>query len=292
MKAELTVPHARIGGIEVFLLDAGTFRLDGGAMFRVVPKVIWEKRCPADSQNRILLGMRPLLVRAEDGSWVLVESGIGARRRDPKFIEMFDVREGEGLLASLARADVKPEEISKVVVTHMHFDHVGGVVEAPEGTKGPRLHRFPNAKLVVQRGELEDSGAGCDLCKASYVQDDWKALADAGSLEVVDGDREIAPGVRVEKTGGHTRHHQIVRFSSGGEEGVFWGDLIPTSAHIRPHYVMAYDLYPIECWEKKKELVERAVSGKWVSVFYHDPVSPLGRVARDGRDFKVEEVSP
>src|SRR5579871_214544 len=151
------IPIATLGELELRLLDAGTFRLDGGAMFRVVPKALWEKRCPADAQNRILLAMRPLLVRAEDGSWVLVESGIGARRRDPKFLDMFDVHEGEGLLASLARTEVRPEQISKIVVTHMHFDHVGGVVEAPEGTKGPRLRRFPNAKLVLQRGELEDS---------------------------------------------------------------------------------------------------------------------------------------
>ncbi len=291
MTTQLAVPGAQVGGIQLHLLDAGTFRLDGGAMFRVVPKALWEKRCPADAQNRILLAMRPLLVRAEDGSWVLVESGIGARRRDPKFLDMFDVHEGEGLLASLARTDVRPEQISKIVVTHMHFDHVGGVVEAPEGTTGPRLRRFPNAKLVLQRGELEDSYAGCDLCKASYVEDDWKTWKDAGSLEVVDGDQEIAPGVRVVKTGGHTRSHQIVRISSGGKHAVFWGDLVPTSAHLRAHYVMAYDLYPVDCWQAKKELVERAVSERWLSVFYHDPLTPFGHVAKDGRDYKVEEVS-
>src|SRR5262249_52472487 len=121
------IPRATLGELELVLLDAGTFRLDGGAMFRVVPQVLWEKRCPPDELNRILLAMRPLLVRAGDGSWVLVESGIGARRRDAKFIDMFDVREGPGLAASLAEAGVKPEEISKVVVTHMHFDHIGGV---------------------------------------------------------------------------------------------------------------------------------------------------------------------
>jgi glyoxylase-like metal-dependent hydrolase (beta-lactamase superfamily II) len=273
------IPRTQIGDLELHLLDAGTFRLDGGAMFRVIPRVLWENRCPPDERNRILLAMRPVLVRALDGSWVLVESGIGAARRDPKFKDMFDVREASPLEASFASLGVRPDEVSKIVVTHMHFDHVGGI--AP----------FANAKLVVQKGELEDAYAGCELCKASYVEQDWKALKDSGRLEVVDGDREVAPGISVVKTGGHTRAHQIVRFSSRGEEGAFWGDLIPTSAHLRPHYVMAYDLYPVDCWRAKKELVPRAVEEGWTNVFYHDPVSPLGRVRPDGRDFRVEAPS-
>ena len=271
--------QAKIGDLELRVLDAGTFRLDGGAMFRVIPRVLWENRCPPDDKNRILLAMRPVLVRALDGSWVLVESGIGAQRRDPKFRDMFDVREERPLEASLADAGVRPEQISKIIVTHMHFDHIGGI--AP----------FPKAKLVVQKGELEDAYAGCDLCKASYVEQDWKVLKDQGRLEVVDGDVEVAPGISVIKTGGHTRAHQIVKFPSRGEQGAFWGDLVPTSAHLRAHYVMAYDLYPVECWQAKKELVPRAVEERWVNVFYHDPVSPLGRIKADGRDFRVEAVS-
>jgi glyoxylase-like metal-dependent hydrolase (beta-lactamase superfamily II) len=154
-----------------------------------------------------------------------------------------------------------------------------------------RAPLFPNAKLVVQKGELEDAYAGCDLCKASYVEDDWKAWRDAGRLEVVDGDAEIAPGISVVKTGGHTRAHQIVRLSSAGQQGVFWGDLVPTSAHLKPHFVMAYDLYPMDVWQAKKELVARAVEQRWLSVFYHDPKTPFGRVARDGKDYRVEAIS-
>lgn len=284
------VPRATLGELELLLLDAGTFRLDGGAMFRVVPKALWEKRNPSDEQNRILLAMRPLLVRAADGRWVLVESGIGARKRDPKFLDMFDVREGPGIAASFAEAGVRPEEVSKVVVTHMHFDHIGGVVTVGEDGKS-RLAQFPNATLVVQAGELEDSGAQCDLCKASYVEDDWRLLREAGKLEVVPGDAEVAPGVRVQVTGGHTRAHQIVRLDSLGKKGVFWGDLIPTVSHVRPHYVMAYDLYPVAVWEAKKELVERAVEERWLSVFYHEPRTPWGRICKDGRDFRLEAIS-
>lgn len=256
-------------------------------MFRVVPRVLWEKRCPPDEQNRILLAMRPVLVRAADGSWVLIESGIGARRRDAKFKTMFDVREGPGIEAGLAEVGVRPEDISKVVVSHMHFDHIGGVVSVEAGER--RL-RFPNAKLVVQKGELEDSGAQCDLCKASYVEDDWKLVRERERIIIIDGDGEIAPGIKVRKTGGHTASHQIVELGSGRERGVFWGDLIPTSAHLRPHWVMAYDLYPMQCWEAKKELVARAVEERWVSVFYHDPVSPFGRVIPDGKDYRVEAM--
>jgi glyoxylase-like metal-dependent hydrolase (beta-lactamase superfamily II) len=245
-------------------------------MFRVVPKVLWEQRCPADERNRILLAMRPLLVRALDGTYVLVESGIGARRRDPKFREMFSVQEDEGLGASLARAGVSPEQISKVVLTHMHFDHAGGIGE------------LPRARLFIQRGEFEDAYAGCDLCKASYVEEDWKALREQDRIVLLDGDAEVAPGIRVVVTGGHTRFHQIVRLSSDGEEGVFLGDLVPTSAHVRPHYVMAYDLYPVTCWEAKRDLIPRAIEERWLCIFYHDPVTPLGRIRKDGREFRVE----
>ena len=277
------IPRARVGQAELFLLDDGTFRLDGGAMFRVVPKALWERRCPADERNRILLALRPLLVRAEDGTWILVESGIGARRRDARFREMFDVREGPGLDAGLAAAGARAEDVSLVIVTHLHFDHVGGVV-----TDDAARPRFPNARLVVQKGELEDSGAGCDLCRASYVEDDWRALRSEGRLVIVDGDAEVAKGVSVRVTGGHTASHQIVEVASGGERAVFFGDLVPTSAHLRPHYVMAYDLYPVRCFEAKRELVARAVEERWLSVFYHDPATPFGRVVADGRDYRVE----
>jgi glyoxylase-like metal-dependent hydrolase (beta-lactamase superfamily II) len=279
------IPRARLGGVEAFLLDEGTFRLDGGAMFRVVPRVLWEKRCPPDDRNRILLAMRPVLVRAEDGSWVLIESGIGARRRDPKFREIFDVREGPGIEAGLAELGVKAEEISKVVVSHMHFDHIGGLVTVD------RQARFPNARLVVQKGELSDAHAPCDLCKASYVEEDWKLLREKERVDVVDGAAEIAPGVRVHVTGGHTIAHQVVEFGSGSEKGIFFGDLVPTAAHLKPHFVMAYDLYPVACFEAKREWVERVVQEKWLTVFYHDPVSPFGRVVKDGKDYRVEAIA-
>ena len=285
----MIIPRARLGGVEVFLLDEGTFRLDGGAMFRVVPKVLWEKKCPADDRNRILLAMRPLLVRALDGSWILVESGIGPRRRDAKFREMFDVREGPGIEAGLAELGVRPEDISQVVVSHMHFDHVGGVIAA-ESPAGERRLRFPNARLVVQKGELQDAHAPCDLCRASYVEDDWKLLRDGERLRIVDGAAELAPGVSVHVTGGHTQAHQIVEAGEGRERAIFWGDLIPTSAHLRPHFVMAYDLYPVACFEAKRRLVKQAVDERWVSVFYHDPESPFGRVVPDGKDYRVEAI--
>jgi glyoxylase-like metal-dependent hydrolase (beta-lactamase superfamily II) len=271
----------KIGDIEVRPLDVGTFRLDGGAMFRVVPRVLWEKTCPPDDANRILLAMKPLLVRALDGTWVLVESGIGSHR-DDKFKSMFDVK-ATGLIPAIQAAGVALEEVTKIVVTHMHFDHIGGIMGG--------LYMFPNAKLVVQKGELADAHAQCDLCKASYIEADWRSWVADNALEVVDGNVAIAPGIEVVKTGGHTRSHQIVKFRSNGATGVFWGDLVPMTAHIKPHWVMAYDLFPMDCWEAKKELVSRAVDEMWIQFFYHEPGAAAGRVVRDGRDYRLEALS-
>jgi len=284
----------RLGDVRLDLLDDGEFRLDGGAMFRVVPKVLWERTCPPDERNRIRLAMRPLLVRVPVSGApgrervILVDCGIGAERRDAKMTDQLAIAPGVGLEASLAALGLGPGDVDLVVLTHLHFDHAGGLVR-PDSDGGERL-RFPNARVIAQRLELEDSRDDCPLCRASYRADDTRAVREAGLLELVAGDGEVAPGVRVEVTGGHTRAHQLVRIEAGGEAVVFWGDLIPTAAHLRPHYVMALDLDPRQAWARKAALVPRAADEGWIGVFYHDLHTPLGRVLRDGRGYRVEPV--
>lgn len=276
-----------VGGVRLDLLDEGSFRLDGGAMFRVVPKLLWERTCPPDALNRIGLAMRPLLVRTP-GRTVLIDCGIGPERRDAKMTDQLAIEAGAGVEAGLTRLGLAPSDVDLVVLTHLHFDHAGGLTRLD--ADGQERLRFPNARVVAQKIELDDSRDDCPLCRGSYRTGDTRLVQEAGLLDLVEGDGEVAPGVRLEVTGGHTRAHQLVRIEADGETIVFWGDLIPTAAHLRPHYVMALDLYPRDCWAKKAALVPRAVEEGWVQVFYHDLHTPIGRAHPDGRSYRVEAL--
>jgi glyoxylase-like metal-dependent hydrolase (beta-lactamase superfamily II) len=256
-----------LGDVRVDLLDEGTFRLDGGALFRAVPRAAWARRCPPDAENRVLLALRPVLVRTPSVT-ALIDAGLGPDRRDAAFAARHDARPGRGLEA----LGVAPEQVDLVVLTHLHFDHAGGLLR-PDGTP-----RFPRARVVVQRAELEEAGSDCALCRASYVKDDWAALAP----EAVDGDAALAPGLRVIRTGGHTRGHQAVVVEGGGETLACWGDLVSTTAHLRPQWVTALDLYPMEAYAAKSTLLARAAREGWWSVQYHDPVLPLARLSAGG----------
>ncbi len=276
-------PTLQLGDTRVDLLDGGGLALDGGAMFRVVPRALWEKVAPPDERNRVRLAMRPLLVRAP-GRVVLVDAGIGPERRDAGFADRVGIVPAAPLDDQLAALGVAADDVDLVVLTHLHFDHAGGLLRA-DGAP-----RFPRARLVVQRQELEDAGAECPLCRASYVADDWRPLVER--MDLLDGDAEVAPGVRVERTGGHTRGHQVVRVQPdpGAPGVVFWGDLVPTAAHLRPHWVMGFDLHPVEAWEKKRDLLGPAIEQGWVHALYHEPTTPFGRIvaSRDGREQRVE----
>lgn len=273
----------QLGDTRVDLLDAGRLSLDGGAMFRVVPRALWERVAPPDAANRVRLAMRPLLVRT-GGRVVLVDAGIGPERRDATFAARLDLAPGPTLEEQLAGLGLGVEAVDLVVLTHLHFDHAGGLLRE-DGRP-----RFPRARVVAQRQELEDAGADCPLCRASYVQDDWRPLADR--FDLLDGDAEVAPGVRAVRTGGHTRAHQLVEVQGGGGGLVFWGDLVPTAAHLRPQWVMGFDLYPMDVWAAKRDLLPPAIERGWVHALYHEPATPLGRVvtSADGRERRLEPL--
>lgn len=267
----------KLGAFEIYPVSDGRFALDGGAMFGVVPKVLWERCCAADELNRIPLSLTALLIRAQ-GKNLLVDTGLGSKE-DEKFRRMFAVERRPTLRESLTRGGLHPDDIHLVVNTHLHFDHAGGnTIREPDGTIRPA---FPKAKYVVQQGEFEDAARANERTKASYRRDNFTPIAHVNQWEFLHGDTELLPGVTAVVTAGHTRCHQSVRIESEGKVAFFLGDLIPTVSHLPLPYVMGYDLFPLQTLETKRRVLDRAFEEQWLLLFEHDPLVQAGYVRRD-----------
>jgi len=267
------VRRYRVGDLELISLFDGFFRLDGGAMFGSVPKALWETKNPADDRNRITLAMRPLLVRGR--RTMLIDAGLGGKD-DAKFQEIFGVDRSRSLDDSLADAGISRDDVDVVVATHLHFDHAGGfTVRDRSGRLRPA---FPRAQYVVRRGEWEDATHPHARNRACYIADNYVPLAEAGVLLFVDEDQTIMPGVKVVRTGGHTRHHQMIAIESGGRTAAFVADLIPTTTHVRDAWIMGYDLYPMDTLAAKQQFLQDAVARETLVFFEHDPNVAAGRI--------------
>ena len=271
------VRTTRVGSIRIHALEAGLQKLDGGAMFGVVPKPLWEKRIPADARNRIPLAMRCLLIEAP-GALVLVDSGLG-NKEDAKFTDMYGVEnagEPTRLEDAIRAAGFAPDRIDIVLSTHLHFDHAGGnTVRRPDGSVEPA---FPEARYLVQRGELDFARSGNERIRASYLAHNIEPVVAAGLQEVLEGEVRVTEGVRVIRTPGHNPFHQSVLVESDGETACFLADVCPTSAHLPLPWVMGYDLEPLVTLESKRTLWARARPEGWLLVFCHDPAVPWGRL--------------
>jgi glyoxylase-like metal-dependent hydrolase (beta-lactamase superfamily II) len=276
------------GELELIPLCDGFLRLDGGAMFGVVPKPLWEKRAPADEKNRITLAMRPLAVRTADRKTTLIiDAGIG-NKMDAKSVAIYAIDRSRHLDHSLAEYGLSASSIDVVLASHLHFDHAGGFT-ARDGD-GTLVPRFPRARYIVRTAEWEDATHPHERNRASYLAENFVPLQQAGVLDLVSGDGAIAPGVRVVRTGGHTMHHQIVFIESDGRTAVFAADLIPTTAHIDDAWIMGYDLYPMDTLAFKRTFVREAIDHEYLIFFEHDPVVSAGYIReRDGRKY-VEPV--
>jgi glyoxylase-like metal-dependent hydrolase (beta-lactamase superfamily II) len=276
----------KLGKFEIYPVTDGKFRLDGGAMFGVVPKVLWEKCCPADEKNRIQLGLNCLLIRAH-GKNILVDTGLGSKV-DPKFQDRFAVERRPPLDDSLKKVGLAVEDVHMVINTHLHFDHCGGNTHRENGQVVPA---FPKAKYFVQRGEYEDAVRANERTRASYLKENFTPVAHVNLWEFLDGETEVVPGVSVVVTGGHTAHHQAVKIHSEGKTALYLGDLIPTVSHLPLPYVMGYDLYPLQTLEAKRGILDRAFEEKWLLVFEHDPKVQMGYVKKDVEGkYYLEEV--
>jgi glyoxylase-like metal-dependent hydrolase (beta-lactamase superfamily II) len=274
------------GDLELIPLLDGFFRLDGGAMFGVVPKPLWERRAAADEKNRILLGLRPLLVRG--ARTMIIDAGIGDKM-DPKSCEIYGIDRARDLDLSLAAAGLTAADIEIVLASHLHFDHAGGFTKR-DGS-GALVPRFPNARYVVRSAEWEDASHPHERNRASYLPENFVPLMDAGVLDLVPGDAAIMPGVRVVRTGGHTMHHQIVFIESGGRTAVFAADLMPTTAHVSEPWIMAYDLYPMDTLAFKRQFVREAIARDYLVFFEHDPVIAAGYIREEKGRARVEPAA-
>ncbi|MDH5759346.1 MAG: MBL fold metallo-hydrolase [Gemmatimonadota bacterium] len=274
------VRSTRVGGIRIHALEAGLLWLDGGAMFGVVPRPLWEERIPPDDRNRIPLAMRCLLIEAP-GALVLVDTGAGNKESE-KFHRIYGVANlgyPSRLEDAIRAAGFQPDDVDIVVNTHLHFDHAGGnTFRDGDGHVRPS---FPGARHVVQRRELEFARGGNERVRASYLPHNFEPVAEAGLWSPVEGEAVITEGVRVAPTPGHTPHHQSVWVEDGGDVACFLGDVCPTSAHLPLPWIMGYDLEPLVTMESKRGLWPRAREEGWLLVFEHDADVPWGRLDRD-----------
>ena len=269
----------RLGDFELIPLSDGQFRLDGGAMFGVVPKPLWQRRAPADDRNRITLGLRPLLVRTPTAN-VLIDAGIGGKMSE-KEVEIYAIDRTLHLELSLAAAGLTVRDVHVVIATHLHFDHAGGFTTLVDGVVRPA---FPRAEYVIRRQEWEDATHTHERNRASYLAENFVPLEDAGVVRFVEADGEVLPGISVWRTGGHTMHHQLVRIERGGRTAVFTADLMPTRAHVDAPWIMGYDLYPMDTLAYKKRFLQEAIAGEYVIFFEHDPAVAAGIIRqRDGK---------
>jgi methylmalonyl-CoA epimerase len=270
------VRRYQLGDLELISLFDGFIRLDGGAMFGVVPRTLWAKQTPPDDRGRILLAMRPLVVRGV--RTMLIDAGLGDKD-DAKFHDIYGVDRRRNLDMTLAEAGLRPEDIDIVLASHLHFDHCGGFTYRDAG--GAIRPKFPRAQYVIRRGEWEDATHTHERNRASYLQDNYVPLASAGVLQLVDDDATIMPGVRVKRTGGHCMHHQIIYIESKGETAIFAADLVPTTAHLPNAWIMGYDLYPMDTLAAKKAFFADVAAKNALVFFEHDPSVAAAYIRED-----------
>jgi glyoxylase-like metal-dependent hydrolase (beta-lactamase superfamily II) len=282
------VEKLMVGTLTVHAIQAGGQKLDGGAMFGVVPKPLWERRIPADDRNRIQLGMRCLLVEHASGL-VLIDSGAG-NKEEAKFKDIYGIEnegtDGRTLLEDgLREIGARPEDVAIVINTHLHFDHAGGNTYRDEsGTIKPS---FPNARYFVKRGEYDYATHTNERTSASYFERNFMPVVATGKFEFVSREREIVKGIRVVPTPGHTPFHQSILIDSGGDRAFFLGDLIPTHAHLPLPWIMGYDVEPLVTLETKRRILRQAEDEGWLLVFEHDASVSWGHVEHDGKGYRL-----
>jgi glyoxylase-like metal-dependent hydrolase (beta-lactamase superfamily II) len=267
------------------VLTDGTLRLDGGAMFGVVPKPMWEKKARSDERNRIVLAMNCLLIRTA-GKTILVETGAGdkwdAKRRD-----IYAFAGSPRLPGQLAQHGVKPENVDIVINTHLHFDHCGWGTRIVDGKVRPT---FPNAKYVVQKKDFEHAKNPTERDRASYQFENFMPVEEAKQWQLLEAEQQIVPGVSVFPAPGHTPAMQCVKLEGGGKTAIFLADLVPTTAHLPLAWIMGFDLYPLTTLENRKKILPQIAKNGWLALFAHDTAVRAAHLRERGEQFEAEPV--
>ena len=262
-----------LGDFEVRYIHGGIFYLDGGAMFGVVPKPLWEKKSPPDSRNRIRLAANSLLVRAANKN-ILIETGNGTKWT-PKLRDIYGVQEGDPLVDNLAAVGVRPDQINTVINTHLHFDHAGGNTKLINDKAVPA---FPSAQYVVQAAEIAHATNPTERDRASYFEENFLPMRETGQWRAIEGDTEILPGMSAIRIPGHNANIQAIKLTGASKTIFFVADLFPTRHHLPLPWIMAYDLYPLQTLETKRKWLQTIVEENWIVVFGHDPDVPAATV--------------
>lgn len=285
----------QVGALRCHAIQAGIQQLDGGAMFGVVPKPLWEKRIPADPRNRIRLGMRNLLIESDAGL-ILVDTGVG-NKEDPKFHDIYGIdnagADGRTWLEDgLAQLGYRPEDVDRVVLTHLHFDHAGGcTMIAPDDAEQRVQAAFPKARYLAHRREVEYARSANERTRASYFPRNYQPLIESGQMELIDGPAgTIVPGVRMMVTPGHTPWHMVLLIESQGAGLLYPGDTVPTAHHLPLPWIMGYDVEPLRTLESKRALYFRGMAEGWQVCFEHDADTVLGRLVNGEKGPELVDV--
>lgn len=276
-----------LGDYRIEIVPDTEFRLDGGAMFGIVPRVLWERVCPPDAQNRVRMASDCLFVETPNER-ILIETGMGEKWCE-KLAAIYGIRREKTFAESLfEKTGFRPADISIVVNTHLHFDHCGG--NTIKNDTGASVPQFPNARYFVSENEFAHAENPYERDRASYISDNWEALKTSGQLELKPRVYKVAPGITMTEMRGHNGSMQTVKIESGGETLYSFSDLIPTTHHLPLPWIMGYDLFPLETLENKKKLLPQALKENWLCWFYHDPDAPLCRLTEIGGKLKVIEA--
>jgi glyoxylase-like metal-dependent hydrolase (beta-lactamase superfamily II) len=277
----------QLGDYRVEVIPDTEFRLDGGAMFGVVPRSLWSRVCAPDEQNRIRMNMNCVFVDA-GAERVLIETGIGEKWSE-KHQKMYGISRRRSLAESLREiAGVGPEEITIVVNTHLHFDHAGGNTRFDQA--GQVIPAFPNARYFVSRAELEHAQSPSERDRASYLPENWEALSRSGQLEPKPAEYEAVPGLSLKTYAGHNRSMQCWCLHRAGRKMFGFADLVPMRPHVQLPWIMGYDLFPLETLEAKRCLLPQAAREGWLCHFYHDPDAPLCRLIEEDGKLRAVKV--